>query len=247
MDIARVDFMGLPLDPLTMDQSVDRCLELALDDRQHQHVVLNASKVNLARDDEQLRHIICDADIVNADGQSVVWAAGFLGTPVPERVAGIDLMHRLLECAALDGIPVYFLGATSEVLDEATRRLTDLYRGLQIAGAHDGYFEDGDTVATQVRASGARILFVAMPSPQKEFFVRDHAMALGPLLAFGVGGSLDVVAGHVRRAPGWMQRSGLEWLYRFAQEPARMWRRYLVGNTRFVWSVLAARVNASAH
>ncbi len=230
---------------LTMEESVDRCMELARDELPHQHVVLNASKVNLASDDPDLAHIVCSSDIVNADGQSIVWAAAFLGRPVPERVAGIDLMHRLLERAAAERVPVFFLGATDEVLARSVQVLTDQYPGLAVSGSHHGYFEDPLSVVEQIADSGARLLFVAMPSPQKERFIRDHADAMGPLLAFGVGGSLDVVAGRVRRAPEWMQRAGLEWFYRFVQEPGRMWRRYLVGNSRFVLRVVSAKASAT--
>ena len=241
----RVDFLGLPLDALTMEESVDRCMQLARDELPHQHVVLNASKVNLTQDHPDLARIIRTCDIVNADGQSIVWAAAFLGRPVPERVAGIDLMYRLLARTAEERLPVFFLGATDGVLVQAVQVLTDLYPGLVVAGSHHGYFDDPLSVVQEIRDSGARLLFVAMPSPQKESFIRNHADAMGPLLAFGVGGSLDVVAGHVRRAPIWMQRMGLEWFYRFVQEPGRMWRRYLIGNTRFVLRVMCARASAT--
>ena len=232
----------MPLDLLTMDESVAACATLVDAREPAHHVVLNAGKVVLASKDERLRSIIAGADLVNADGQSIVWAGRFLGHRVPERVTGIDLMHRLLAEAVARQWPVYFLGARAEVLAAAVERLTSANPGLIVAGTHDGYFDDAGEIAAAVRESGARILFVAMPSPAKEYLIADHIADFGPLLAVGVGGSLDVVAGKVARAPRWMQQTGLEWLYRFLQEPRRMWRRYLVGNTLFVWLTLREKI-----
>ncbi len=238
----RALIFGMPLDLVTMDETVAACVDLIEGGLPSHHVVLNAGKVVLASKDDRLRDSITRADIVNADGQSVVWAGRFLGHRVPERVTGIDLMHRLLIEAAMRGWAVYFLGARQEVLDAAISSLTSSYPGLVIAGAHDGYFTEAAPIVHEVRASRARLLFVAMPSPAKEYLVADNLSDFGPLLAVGVGGSLDVVAGHVARAPRWMQRSGLEWLYRLLQEPKRMWRRYLVGNSRFIWLTLRERL-----
>ena len=234
-------FLTVVVDRLTFDESVSACTELVESGQFAQHVVINAGKCVQAADDPRLARIINEAALVNADGQSVVWATRYLGTPVPERVTGIDLMFALLKRAEDRAWKVYFLGAKPAVLDAALERLRELYPSLHIAGSRDGYFDDADAVARSIRDSGARVLFIAMPSPMKEYFVEEQAQTLGPLLAFGVGGSLDVVAGRTRRAPGWMQRAGLEWLYRLVQEPRRMWKRYAVGNTRFVRLVLAAR------
>jgi N-acetylglucosaminyldiphosphoundecaprenol N-acetyl-beta-D-mannosaminyltransferase len=159
-------------------------------------------------------------------------------------VAGIDLMERLLAVAEAEGWPVYFLGAKDDVLAdfeaEARRRLPRLV----VASRRNGYFrpDEEPAVAETVRASGARLLLVAISSPLKERFLARQLHRMGPLLAMGVGGSFDVWAGRASRAPLWMQRSGLEWFYRFVQEPRRMWRRYLVGNARFGWMVLRHRL-----
>lgn len=236
----RPTFLSVPLDPLTIDETVSHCRDLVLARRPCQHVVLNAGKCVLLHDNPDLRKAIQECALVSADGQSVVWAARWLGVPVPERVAGIDLMERLLELSARERWPVYFLGAREDVLRlfeaEALRR----FPALVVAGKRDGYFdaEQEPSIAEAVRASGARLLFVAMPSPQKERFLARHLARMGPVLAMGVGGSFDVWAGLTSRAPRWMQRAGLEWLFRFAQEPRRMWRRYLIGNFRFLWIVL---------
>lgn len=235
--MARVTVFGVPLDLLTMDQSVERCRELIEERRAVQHVVLNASKTVMMEDVDGLREIIAECDLVNADGMSVVWAGRFLGYPVPERVTGIDLMERLLELSATAGYPVYFLGARQEVLERFTDIVRRRYPSIVIAGTRNGYFDDDKAIAAGVARSGARLIFVAITSPRKEQFLASQLRNMGPVFAMGVGGSFDVWAGEARRAPRWMQRIGLEWFYRFAQEPSRMWRRYLVGNARFVAAV----------
>ena len=242
----RLNFLGVPLDLLTMDETVARCRDLILTRQPAQHVVLNAGKCVLMEDEPDIREIIKRCEIVNADGQSVVWAGRLLGLRVPERVAGIDLMGRLLALCESEGWPVYFLGAKEDVLsafeDEVRRR----HRRLIVAGKRNGYFhsDDESDIAQAVRISGARLLLVAMSSPLKERFLARNLVRMGGLLAVGVGGSFDVWAGRTSRAPRWMQRGGLEWLYRLAQEPRRMWRRYLLGNLRFVWIVLRARLES---
>jgi N-acetylglucosaminyldiphosphoundecaprenol N-acetyl-beta-D-mannosaminyltransferase len=143
-------------------------------------------------------------------------------------------MDELLVRAAVEDWPVYFLGATQDVLDRFLATILERHQGLNIVGACNGYFSDDERVADAIAESGARLLFVAMPSPRKEFFSYSMKNRLGPLLVVGVGGSFDVVAGLTARAPRWMQRAGLEWFYRFAQEPRRLWRRYLIGNARFI-------------
>ena len=227
-----------------MDETVSRCRELVLSEHPAQHVVLNAGKCVLMEDEPDVREIVKRCDIVNADGQSVVWAARFLGTRVPERVAGIDLMGRLLALCEREGWPVYFLGATDDVLAAFEAEALRRHPRLPIAGRRNGYFQVDQEVgiAEMIRASGARLLLVGISSPLKERFLARNLERMGPLLAMGVGGSFDVWAGKTTRAPLWMQRAGLEWFHRFAQEPRRMWKRYLVGNLRFAWIVLRARL-----
>jgi N-acetylglucosaminyldiphosphoundecaprenol N-acetyl-beta-D-mannosaminyltransferase len=240
-ETTRARVAGVPVDLLTMAQTVEACRRLIEAREPAQHVVVNAAKAVCAADDAALRTLIESAAIVNADGQSVVWAGRVCGVKVPERVTGIDLMSGLLSLAEREQYPVFMLGATPEALAGAVRRVKREYPGCPIVGTHHGYFDDDARVAQIVRDSGARLLFVAMPSPRKESFVARNRETLGPLLAVGVGGSFDVLAGQVRRAPLWMQRTGLEWFYRFVQEPRKMWRRYLVGNARFVALALRHR------
>lgn len=239
--MTRPMLFGVPLDPLTMDETVARCVELVESGRPVQHVVINAGKVVMMEDVPGLREVIATCDVVNADGQSIVWAGRFCGIDVPERVAGIDLMWRLLAEAEARDWPVYLLGAHEEVVQACAARILEVHPGLTFAGVRNGYFNDDAAVARAVADSGARLLFVGITSPRKEFFLAEHLPAMGSVFAMGVGGSFDVIAGRTKRAPVWMQRLGLEWFYRFAQEPRRMWRRYLVGNTRFIALTLRER------
>ncbi|MCM3553574.1 WecB/TagA/CpsF family glycosyltransferase [Janibacter melonis] len=243
-----VDLFGLPVAALTSEQVVARCVA-AVERREVLEIgVLNAAKVVSMRRDARLRESLLGCDLLVADGQAVVWASRALGRPLPERVAGIDLFTSLLEVASERRLRVYLLGATAEVLAGVEQVLATRYPGAVLAGSHDGYFapEQDDEVAREIGRARADLLFVAMPSPRKETFVDAHRDVLAVPVLHGVGGSFDVVSGRTRRAPGWMQRAGLEWAYRLLQEPRRMWRRYLVTNTLFVLLLLRERVRPSA-
>lgn len=237
----RAEFLGTPIDLLTLEQTVVRAVDAMLMRRPTHHVALNVAKlVNMRRNDE-LRRDVTESHIVGVDGMGIVWGARALGIDVPERVSGVDLMERLLEvCSQLEFRP-YFLGATQEVLERATLEALDRWPGLTFAGFHNGYFsqEEEQDVVADIRAAKPDCLFIAMPTPRKERFLRKYREALNISFIMGVGGSLDVLAGHVSRAPLRMQRAGLEWLYRVYQEPRRMWWRY--ANTNFVFVGLLAR------
>jgi N-acetylglucosaminyldiphosphoundecaprenol N-acetyl-beta-D-mannosaminyltransferase len=232
----RVDVLGCPVDALDMEGTVKRCLELIERRAGAQHVVVNAAKLVEADRNPRLAAIVRGCELVNADGQAVVWAARLLGRRLPERVAGIDLMHKLMDAAAERGLGVYVLGARDHVLTLALDRLRQRHPGLRVVGAHHGYFgaEDEERIRQEIRTAAPEILFVAMSSPQKEYWLADNLQRLGVPLAMGVGGAVDVAAGVTRRAPVWMQRAGLEWVFRLIQEPRRLWRRYLTSNVRFL-------------
>ncbi len=236
----RIHMLGAPLDLLDMAQTVAQAEAAMADGRRLQQVVINVAKLVNMRNDADLRRDVLESDIINIDGTGVLWAARLLGHKVSERVAGIDLMLALIDSCARRGFKPYFLGARDDVLTQATTKLQADHPGLVIAGCRDGYFtaEEEEQVVAEIAGSGADCLFVAISSPTKERFLHQHRDQLGVPFLMGVGGSLDVVAGKVRRAPVWMRRSGLEWLYRLAQEPRRMWRRYLVTNTIFLFLLL---------
>lgn len=230
-----------------MAETVDRCEEIVRSGVVGQHLAVNAAKLVAMQEDERLREIAATCPLVSADGQAVVWATKFLGDPVPERVAGIDLMTALFERAENRGYRVFILGAREDVLERAVSRLRSRYRRLQVAGTRDGYFTDAENedVCDEIRAARPDILFVAMSTPRKEYWLAEHGPGLGVPLLMGVGGAVDVIAGVVRRAPRWAQRLGLEWLFRLFQEPQRLWKRYLMTNARFVWLVVRERARVA--
>ncbi len=231
----RAMVLGCEIDRLDMAGTLECCRD-AIDERRYtQHVSINAAKIVALRHDPELRDVVNRCRLVNADGQSVVWASRLLGDPLPGRVAGIDLMQALIAMAAREGYGVYILGARREVLETAIHRLREMHPGLRLVGYRDGYFTDEESpdVAAAIRDSGAQILFVAMSSPRKEHWLGEYGPTLNVPFVMGVGGSIDVVAGITRRAPESWQRLGFEWLYRLLQEPRRMFRRYLVTNVEF--------------
>lgn len=204
-------------------------------------MTVNVALMWMATVDPALRRVIEESHIRVADGMGVLWAWRVLGRRLPERVAGIDLMVELVEAAAKDGRSVYLLGAKPEVLDRLRVVFADRWPTLRIAGSRDGYFAESEhgSVVAEVRASGADLLFIGMPSPFKELWAADHLDAFGADLVLGVGGSFDVLSGFVPRAPRPLQRAGLEWAWRLACEPRRMWRRYAVTNWWLLRSVVA--------
>lgn len=231
----RRSLLGMPFDALTSEETLSRALDAMRTGSPVQHVAINVAKFVKARRDAELRRDIMDSDIVGVDGMGILWAARALGVAVPERVAGIDLMEKLLAACAAQGFRPYFLGATQQVLDHSLAIARGRWPGLVFAGARNGYFaaEEENAVVSAIRESGADCLFIAMPTPQKERFLHRHKHALGVPFIMGVGGSFDVLAGKVERAPPAMRRAGLEWLYRVYQEPRRMWWRYASTNAVF--------------
>ena len=165
-----------------------------------------------------------------------MWAAKKLGVPLSERVTGIDLFQRLVELSAEKGYKVYLFGAKEEVVSRVRAIFEERYPGIQIVGCRNGYFTEADEprIVADMAASGADMMFVAFSSPKKEYWVHRYLDTIGIPFVMGVGGSFDVVAGVTDRAPKWMQDHGLEWFYRFIQEPGRLWKRYIVGNVKFV-------------
>ena len=237
----RISICGLPVDAITMQETIS-IIDDAISQKKEtiHHVVINAAKVVNAQKDAELKKSIAGCDIINADGQSIVWACRFLNSPIPERVAGIDLMENLVKLSAEKGYKVYLLGAKEEIVKKVASSYQDQYGEQIIAGYRNGYFKKEDElgIAREISNSKADILFVAITSPKKEIFLNAYKREINMPFIMGVGGSFDVIAGFVKRAPSWMQKSGLEWLYRVIQEPKRMWKRYLVGNTQFIILIL---------
>lgn len=237
----KINILNISIHNLSMQETLQIIDSTIIEGNQLHHVVVNAGKIVAMQHDIKLRKSVNSSDIINADGQAVVWASKVLGKPLKERVAGIDLMESLVELAHQKNYKIFFFGAKEEIVKKVVDTYTKKYSPHIIAGYRNGYFkkEEEQTIAKQIAKSGANILFVAISSPTKENFLYENKTLLQKVnFVMGVGGSFDVVAGKVKRAPLWMQKIGLEWFYRFAQEPKRMWKRYLVGNSKFIGLVL---------
>ena len=237
----KVKLFNIEIDALSMSQTLDIVEDAVANDKHIHHTVVNAGKIVLMQEDKELEKSVNEADLINADGQAVVWASKMLGSPLPERVSGIDLMEKLVKRSFEKGYRCYFLGAEEDVVSNLITLYKKKYSNNVIAGYRNGYFKKSDEkrIAKVISQSNANILFVAITSPKKEIFLNTYKKELKNInFIMGVGGSFDVIAGKVNRAPKWMQDIGFEWLYRVIQEPRRMFMRYLVGNTKFIYLVL---------
>lgn len=232
----RYPILNTYVNAISMDETVAEVENIIKAGKPTQHVVINALKVNLMNENVKLREIVNACPLINADGASIVWAAKKLGVPLKERVTGIDLFENLVKLAAEKGYKIYLFGAKEEVVRKVKHIFEEKYPTLRIVGYRNGYFTEADEpqIVADMASSGADMMFVAFSSPKKELWVNKYLNDLHIPLVMGVGGSFDVVAGVTDRAPKWMQDHGLEWFYRFIQEPRRLWNRYVVGNWKFV-------------
>ena len=232
----RYPIMNTFVNAVSMDESIDYVERIIKEKIPTQHVVINALKINLMEADSKLAQIVNACPLINADGASVVWAAKRLGIPLKERVTGCDMFQNLVRVAAEKGYKIFLFGAKEEVVTKVKSIYEKQYPGIQIVGYRNGYFTEKDEpeIVKQMHDSGADMMFVAFSSPKKEYWVNKYLNEIGIPFVMGVGGSFDIVAGVTERAPKWFQEHGLEWFYRFIQEPKRMWKRYIIGNTKFV-------------
>jgi len=239
---ARIDFLGSPFDRVGMQATIQQCMAWCSGARTaHTVITLNAALLCMMRRDEELRAACRSGDLIVADGVPVVWASRLAGVPLPERVAGVDLTAGLLAAGATRGLSAYFLGARAEVVRSLADYCRRNYPGLKVAGYRDGYFSTADHggIVAEIAGLAPDMLFVGMPSPFKETWCERHRAALAVPVIVGVGGTFDVLTGYVRRAPRLLQVAGMEWSWRLAMEPRKMWKRYLYTNTEFLG--LAAR------
>ena len=240
----RIDFLGCPMDSTTMAGTVEKCLEWCRADERTSHVLLtaNAAILVMMQSDEELREVARWAEWSVPDGVPVVWASRLVGTPLRSRVAGVDLMAELLRVGNEQKLRVYFLGAKQEVIERLVEICAETYPELVVAGYRNGYFgeDDHEAIIGAIRDSNADILFVGMPTPFKEIGCHAHREELATPVLLGVGGSFDVLGGFVKRAPRWMQRIGMEWFWRLLMEPRKMWKRYLITNSSFIWLTFRA-------
>ena len=237
----RVNILGVDVDAVTMAEAVD-VVRRAMDTRAGVMVATaNAEMLMRATHDEELRRILNASALVVPDGAGTVWAARHLGHAMPERVAGYDLAQELLRCAPAEGRRVYFFGSAPGVAEKAKAKAEQLYPGIEIVGVRNGFFSPADNAAiiAEIRAARPDLLLVALGVPKQEKWIAAHLAELDVPVAIGVGGTLDVMAGVMKRAPHWMQKAKLEWLFRGLMQPKRAGR--LLALPKFVLKVHAAR------
>ncbi|MGI6028821.1 MAG: WecB/TagA/CpsF family glycosyltransferase [Candidatus Heteroscillospira sp.] len=236
----RTDILGVGYDDLTMEEAVVRALEL-MDSRKGAYVVTpNPEIIMLARENPALAEAIAEASLVLADGVGVTIGAKILSRPMKGRVPGIDFASRLMDEMASRGGSVFLFGAKPGVAEKAAEELASKHPGLVIAGTNDGYFKDDAPIIEKINAAAPDLLLVCLGAPKQELWMQKNAPALNVGLMAGLGGSLDVFAGNVQRAPERWRKMGLEWLYRLMKEPSRLGR--MMKLPKFVLVVTGQRI-----
>ncbi len=220
----RIDVLGIGFDNLTLPGAIDKAYSMTEQPGNHFVVTPNSEIVYMSRTDEKLKEILLKADLVVPDGIGVVKAAHMLKTPMKEKVAGIELGEGLIEKLSKTEKSIFLLGAKPGTAQTAADNLMVKYPGLKVAGVHDGYFKDDAPVIDEINASGAQVLFVCLGAPKQEYWMYENADKLDTRLMLGLGGSLDVFAGQIKRAPDFWIKLGLEWFYRLMKQPSRIGR-----------------------
>lgn len=220
----RIDVLGIGFDNVTVEEAVAAGMELLRGETVSYVVTPNPEIVEVCRRDPAAMDAVCGASLVLPDGIGVVKGAAILGTPLKGRAPGIEFAAGLMERMAKSGHSLFLLGAKPGVAEMAAEKLVEKYPGLRIAGTHDGYFKEDASVVEKIAASGADCVFVCLGAPKQEFWMKRNGSATGAKLLCGLGGSLDVFAGVVERAPKFWCDHGLEWFYRLCREPKRIGR-----------------------
>lgn len=245
-DNERITMLNTTIDVLDVADTIS-LVERYIKQKEPLHLMgVNADKINELNENERLKQIVNSCGIINADGASVVKASRYLGTPLPERVAGIDLMLSLVKLSEERGYSVYLLGAKQEVVEKTAEVLRAQHPRLNLVGIHNGYFKESEwpDISRELKGINPDLVFVGITSPMKEYLIEYLQDDGNDSVFMGVGGSFDVISGNIPRAPKWMQKAGLEWLFRVIQEPRRLFKRYFVGNWTFIKAVWKEKKNA---
>ncbi|MCI6098394.1 MAG: WecB/TagA/CpsF family glycosyltransferase [Selenomonadaceae bacterium] len=241
MPLKQVEILGVNVNSLTMAQAVEAVQQFIAEKKVALVATANAEMLMRSTQDEELKDILNQADLVVPDGAGTVWAAGHLGEPMPERVAGFDLAQELMREAPARGDRIYFFGSAPGVADKAKDKAEELYPGIQVVGTRNGFFTEADEpgIIAEIKAARPDILLAALGVPKQEKWLKKHMQELQVPVSIGVGGTLDVMAGVMERAPLWMQKAKLEWLFRGLKQPSRAGR--LLALPKFVLKVVASK------
>ncbi len=235
----RITILNTTIDVINFQETIT-LVEKYVEKKEPLHLMgVNADKLNEVNKNERLKQIVNSCGIINADGASVVKASRYLGKPLPERVAGIDLMQSLVRLSEEKGYSVYLLGAKQNTVEKTAEVLRKQYPKLNLVGFHNGYLKESEwfEISSILKELKPDFVFVGITSPMKEYLIEFLQDDGNNSVFMGVGGSFDVISGNIPRAPVWMQKSGLEWLFRVIQEPKRLFARYFVGNWLFIKAV----------
>lgn len=232
----RITILNTQIDVLNVKETIELVEKYVMQKVPLHLIGVNADKINEVNSNERLKQIVNSCGVINADGASVIMASKYLGTPLPERVAGIDLMQSLVQLSEEKGYSIYLLGAKFEVVNKTAEVLKRKHPKLNIVGIHDGYFKEEQwlQISSEIKEKKPDFVFVGITSPLKEYLVEFLQDDGNDCVFMGVGGSFDVISGNIPRAPKWMQKMNLEWLFRVMQEPKRLFKRYFVGNFKFI-------------
>ena len=240
-------FAGANINNLSIKEGISEIEKLIKDNKPSYIVTPNAAHITLLQRDKEFKEVYKNAKLIFPDGKSLIWSSKIMGFPLKERITGLDLLFSLSSLASQKNYKIYFLGASTQVIKKTVENLRYKFPNLQIAGYHHGYFFDEKEVISKINKLEPHILFIGMGFPKQEKWIYAHINQLKIKIAICVGGVFDIIAGKVYRAPLWMQNLGLEWFFRLIQEPRRLWKRYLIGNTLFIWLVLKEFMKTRLH
>lgn len=227
----QISLLRTLVDIVALDEAVERIDSFVRERRPRQIVTANLDFLRLSLQDERFHDLVNSSDLVVADGMPLVWASRLLGQPLPDRVAGVDLVHECARLSQEHGHRLFFLGAAPGIAETAVSKLREQFPGMCVAGVYappDIRSADEAMLVARIKSARPDILLVAFGAPIQDEWIRRVMGSLEVPVSIGVGGSFDMIAGRVSRAPAWMQRSGMEWLHRLALEPTRLWKRYFV-------------------
>lgn len=240
--MSKVSILGVEIDNLSLVEVVSR-INVLVEQRSRPSLIVTANPeiIMRARQDRSFANCLKAAEVVTADGIGLIIAAKLLGTPLKERVTGIDLITKLFKEAKTRKYRFYFVGAKPGIAEKAARNIKGKFPNVEIVGVQHGFFQDDSAIIDDIKVKKPDILLAALGMGRQESWVRDRVSAAGVPVSIGVGGSFDVFAGEAKRAPRWMQRAGMEWLYRLINQPSRFWR--MLELPKFLIAVLFSRVS----